>query len=233
MYDIRMSHPRKNALGTALMDWLECRLEAAHGEPLLLTGSGDAFSAGLDLEELAALEAGSMAPFLRRIDRLAVRFFEYPAPTVASINGHAIAGGCVLAQCCDYRVARDDEGIKIGLNEVALGACFPPAVRRLVAWRLPNVHRERVLLGAGLFAPRTALELGLVDELAHDPEERARAVLAALARHPRESYGITKLALRAGVAEVTPEDETRFTEQELGLWTSDALKQRVLRALGK
>jgi len=228
---IRMQHPGKNALGSDLMGWLEEELSRAGSDPILLMGTGDAFSAGLDLREVAALDASGMERFLRRMDALAVRFHDHPAPAVACVNGHAIAGGCVLALCCDWRIARRDPKTRIGVNEVALGACFPPAILRIVAARLSPHVRERVMLGAGLFDVDKALELGLVDEIADDAEASATRRLEALAAHPRGTYALTKSSLRAGITTLTPADERRFREQEVPIWTGGEVKARMKAVL--
>ena len=232
-FEIRMRHPARNALDEALLGWIEAHFDDADGRPVLFAGTSEAFCAGLNLEHVAALDRHGMEAFLRRVDRLVARIFEYPAPTVALIEGHAIAGGCLLACACDQRVATDDANIKIGLNEVALGACFPPRILKLVVRRVPTAQRERVLLGAQLHAPAEALALGLVDEVAADAERVARERLAQLASHPPASYAATKRALRGGVLDPSPEDERRFRDEELPIWTSDELRRRVLAALGR
>ena len=132
MFEIRMEHPAKNALGSELVGWLGERLDEAEDRPILLTGTGDAFSAGLNLKEVATLGPGEMPNFLQGMDRLCERLFHHPAPTVACVNGHAIAGGCVLVQCCDHRVATANPRTKIGLNEVAIGVCFPTRILSLI-----------------------------------------------------------------------------------------------------
>lgn len=231
MHTIRMNHPGKNALSSDLMAWLDVEFERAGAEPILLTGSGDAFCAGLNLKEVASLDAAGMERFVRHIDRLAVRLFDHPAPVVCAINGHAIAGGAVLAACCDWRVATNDAKARIGANEVALGVCFPPAILRIMAHRIPVQHHAGVLLGAGLFSSTAALAVGLVDEVAGDVEAAATQKLAALAAHPRDAYAHTKAQLRAGITRVSAADEARFRERELPIWTSDAVRQRVLAVL--
>lgn len=238
MYEIRMQHPAKNALGNDLMGWLEGELENAASEPILLTGSADAFSAGLNLKEVASLDARGMEQFLRRLDAIAVRLFHHPAPTVACVNGHAIAGGCVLMMCCDWRIAKREAKTKIGVNEVSIGACFPPAILKIMVHRLSPHVRERVLLGGLLFDVDTAMTFGLIDEVvggetSDDAEAAARRRLQLLADHPRATYGVTKRALRAGVTEISLADERRFREQELPLWTSREMKDRVAAVLGK
>lgn len=232
MHEIRMAHPAKNALGSDLLGWLHAALDDADGRPILLTGTDDAFCAGLDLREVAALQGEAMIGFLRSMDDLAARLYDYPAPVVGALNGHAIAGGCVLAQCCDHRVVTSNPRTRIGLNEVALGVCFPPRILGLLRNRLGAREASTALLGAALDSPAKARELGLVDELADDPLAVARARLAQLAAHPREAYARTKAELRRGATDVSPEDERRFVEEELPIWTSDEVRERVLAVLG-
>src|SRR5690606_9804653 len=104
MRELTIQGPGKNALGRELMGSLLAQLREADGEPLLLTGAGDAFSAGLNLKELLELDEAGMDGFRRLLGELSAALFDYPGPTVALVNGHAIAGGCVLALCCDWRV---------------------------------------------------------------------------------------------------------------------------------
>ena len=232
VYEIRMNHPARNALGTDLMIWLDEELSAAGQQPILLTGSGDAFCAGLNLKELAATEAAEMPTFLWRVDEVAARLFNHPAPTVAWINGHAIAGGCVLALCCDQRIIARSGKTRMGLNEVALGACFPPRIFRIVQHRLPRKHAHEVLLGAQLYNVDDSLRLGFVDEVDDDAEMRARKWLEKLSAHPAESYAITKARLNEGITDVGEDELARFIETEVPIWTSDEVKQRVLAVLG-
>jgi enoyl-CoA hydratase len=231
MHTIRMAHPGKNAVSSDLMSWLADEVERAGREPILLTGSGDAFSAGLDLKEVARLDTAAMERFLRTFDRIVARLFDHPAPVVAALNGHAIAGGCVLALCCDWRVATKEPRARIGINEVALGACYPPVTLRVVLHRLAPQHKERIVLGAGLFSSADALAVGLVDELADDVEAAAKARLEALSAHPRATYAHTKALLRRGVTSAGTDDERRFREHEVALWTGEELKQRIAAAL--
>lgn len=223
-----MEAPGKNALGTELMDRLLSQLEQAGGEPVLLTGAGDAFSAGLNLKEVHALDPAGMEQFLLRLEALVEALHGYAGPTVAFVNGHAIAGGCILALCCDHRVAVADAKVRIGLNEVALGLRFPPGVLRLVQQRVSPAHVTEVLLGAGLHAPEHALRLGLVDELGDGDVARAR--LAAMAAHPADALAATKHALRGSLR--APGDEETL-KKLLPVWTSEQLKQRIAGALKK
>jgi enoyl-CoA hydratase len=234
LIEIAMNGPAKNALGTDMMTWLLGRLHDAAGAPILLTGAGDAFSAGLNLKEVAGLDPEGMARYLRLLERCMSALYQYPGPTVALVNGHAIAGGCVLTLACDYRVSTSDARARIGLNEVALGVRFPPRVLRIVKDRVPAPSLVPVLLAAELFAPPRAVAHGLVDETSEDPSAVARAKIAALAAHPADAYAATKRALRGAVdADLASDDaEAHWFRECVPIWTSDAVKERVRRVLG-
>jgi enoyl-CoA hydratase len=184
MITLTMRAPGKNALSTELMTWLTDELSRAGGEPVFLTGGGDAFSAGLNLKEVASLDAPGMDRFLATLEKMVTALFEYPGPTIAWVNGHAIAGGCVVALACDHRLVTPDPRVRIGLNEVPLGLRFPPRTWRLVRHRIPAHAIERVILEGGLHSPSVALRLGLVDEIVAD-EATARAYAAAVGGHRR------------------------------------------------
>jgi enoyl-CoA hydratase len=231
--EIRLEGPAKNALSDAMIGRLLAGLDAANGQPILFVGTGDAFSAGLHLGEVASLDRPGMARFLERLEALMSTIYQYPAPTVACINGHAIAGGCVIALCCDWRVAVKSPTTKIGLNEVALGLRFPPRILEICRRRIPWRSQEEILLGAKLYSPTDALRMGLIDEIAEDAEASSRAHLEALAAHPAEAYAATKRDLRGGRPSDLVADAiwAGRVQELLPAWTSPELKARVLAAI--
>lgn len=229
MYELTISGPGKNALGTDVMNALLEGLAEADGRPLLLRGEGDAFSAGLNLKEIAGLEPAGMKAFLTKLRDLTTQLFDYPGPTVALVNGHAIAGGCVLLLCCDQAIATSNPRARIGLNEVALGLIFPEPILQIVKSQLPKP--ERVILEAGLYDPATSLALGIVDAVEEDAEAVARQRLEVLSAHPADSYAAAKASLRAGLTAVDPAAEANFERDVLPSWTGEAFRARVLAAL--
>lgn len=231
MIDLVLDGPGKNALSSALMRDLLARLGAAAGAPVLLTGAGDALSAGLNLVEIAGFDSAGMRAYLELLERTIHALYLYPGPLVAYVNGHAIAGGCIFALCCDHRVASREASLKIGLNEVALGLRFPRSVLQLVRRRVAPEHLDEVVLGAGLHDPQGALRLGLVDELGDLAVARAR--LAALAQHPADAYASTKADLRAGVLVEDAAQARAFLEAALPAWTSPALRERLMGFLSQ
>lgn len=235
MYEIKLEAPGKNALGSKSMAELLDELRKGAGQPLLLTGSGDAFSAGLDLKEVASQDEAGMLAFLELLERVMTALYLYPAPTVACVNGHAIAGGCILALTCDRRVVANGAKIKIGVNEVALGVEYPPRTFEIVRRRVPAQHHEEVILGAGLFDVTNALRLGLVDEIADDAMATARARLEALAANPPRAYAAAKRALRGATpSDLVPDDvQARALRAAVPAWVSPAVKAKLAKVLAR
>ncbi len=230
MKTIILSGPGKNSLSTALMQRTLAEVRDAKDEPIFLTGDGDAFSAGLNLKELSTLDVARMTTFLGTLEELVKALYEHPAPVVAWVNGHAIAGGCVLALCADMRVMTAREGVRIGLNEVALGLRFPPLTFAMVRARLTAPSLERVLLESALYEAADARALGLVDVVGE--EAVARMMLSKLASHPRDIYAATKLLLRPRL-ETAEDDRRKFREDTIPYWASPERRAALLALIEK
>lgn len=230
MKTIVLSGPGKNALSTPLMEHLIAEVRSAGDAPLLFKGANDVFSAGLNLKEVAELDVAGMARFLGLLEEAVQLLFEHPAPTAAWVNGHAIAGGCVMALCCDVRVMTGRAGARMGLNEVALGVHFPPRTMAMLRKRLPGPALAQVALGAQLHDAAAAKALGLVDAVGE--EDAAVARLEALAAHPRAAYAATKRAVFGSVA-VTDAEQREFLEKSVPVWASEDLKAQLRAALKK
>jgi len=230
MKTLLLSGPGKNAMSTEMMQRVLASVREAGDAPLFVTGEGDAFSAGLNLKEVASLDVAGLTTFLGVLEELVTALYEHPGPTVAWVNGHAIAGGCVLTLCCDVRVMTAREGVRIGLNEVALGLQFPPRTFKMTTNRVPGPSLARVLLESALYGASEAKELGLVDVIG--TEEDARARLAALAAHPRGAFAAAKKALR-GTLEVPEEAQRAFIRDVVPTWAAPELKERLRAVLEK
>lgn len=215
-----------NTFSLSMLREVERELDAAGDEPLLVTGAGEAFSAGLDLDELGTHEPAQVVELLSAMERVARRLFLHPAPTVALVNGHAVAGGCLVAQCCDWRVGVDDDAIRIGMTGVAIGLTYPPFVVNVFRQRVPAPHLENALLGAQRVDPKRALAAGLLDELAPKDDARKLAIsrLEARAMLPRHAYAATKRALREPLFHQTADEERRFKEETVPEWTKRLMR---------
>ncbi|MDB4933237.1 MAG: Enoyl-CoA hydratase [Labilithrix sp.] len=230
MKTILLSGPGKNSLSTELMERMLASVREAGDAPLFLTGDGDAFSAGLNLKEVASLDEAGLTRFLGVLEDLVQALYEHPGPTVAWVNGHAIAGGCVMTLCCDVRVMTARAGVRIGLNEVALGLRFPPRTFRMCVNRVPGPSLERLLLEAELYLAPEAIAFGLVDVLGEESDARAR--LEKLASHPRDAYAAAKRALR-GTLSVPEAEQRRFVTEVVPKWAAPELKERLRAVLDR
>lgn len=202
------------------------RLECDHADsPVVLTGTGGRFSAGLDLGEHFPLFAGDradVAAWFRDYRATNMRLFSYPRPTVAAVNGHAFAGGVVTAAVCDYRVAVAD-GARFGLNEVPIGIPMPTVYVRMLAYAWGEPVAARTSLLGEIFTPAQAHALGMVHELvaAEDLLDRAVAIAGQTPEDCLEQYAFTKRACQAAALRDIADLADRLDRELPDAMTSD------------
>jgi enoyl-CoA hydratase len=202
---MRIDRPPANALDLDLLaEGHAVRERLASEEPgaVVITGRERFFSAGMDLKAAPELSPAEQRQTVNGINRLFSGWYAFPRPVVAAVNGHAIAGGLILALCADHRVCARGEG-KFGLTELRAGIPYPAAAIAVVRAELGAATARRLVLGAALFGPEEALELGVVDELSGpgDLLPRALEVANGLAGLPRATYTVVKRQLRAPTIE--------------------------------
>jgi enoyl-CoA hydratase len=200
------------------------------GAPALVVCSAhtSVFSPGLDLKRLDGQPRDVIRRVMVGFNALLRRLAVYPAPTVAAVAGHAIAGGCLLALACDRRVMARS-GARIGLSEVNLGIPVPAgAVAMLVALYQTRAVEQLVLEGDG-FGGERALELGLVERLAAPGEvlADARRLARHLASRPRPGWATAKAYLRHDLARVMEERDTAELERFLDHWFEAGTQDRL------
>jgi enoyl-CoA hydratase len=219
---LTLDRPKANAIDEALLADLAAALDAAERDPdvraVVLTGAGRFFSGGFDL---AAPRRDAAA--VRRIQRLYrdvhAHLLGLAKPTLAMVNGHAIAGGFVLALACDYRLGVEGD-YRVGLNEVAIGAGFPRTAVEIVRLRLVHARASELMLGAALYPASQAVRLGLVDELlpASTFEATVLRRAARLGAYPRAAYVDTKQALVADALERIARETDADGDRTDGVW---------------
>ncbi len=204
---ITLNRPeRRNALTPEVMEELVVAFGDANScgaRVVVLAGEGEAFCSGLDLAVLR--EMGSMTIEQHRIEaeRVARMFralWEVDVPTIAVVQGPAIAGGTGLATMCDFTLAAPDA--KFGYTEVRIGF-IPALVSAYLAVQVGDKVARGLLLSSRFFGAEEALRLGLVSEVVAAAELRGRvaALAAELIRNSPESLRATKRLMRAQRAE--------------------------------
>ncbi len=197
---LRLNHGKVNAFDLELMRrWIDeiTLLERAETSAVVLTGTGSVFSAGVDLRQLIAGGREYVQEFVPLLGDMLFKTFTFPKPLVAAVNGHAVAGGCLLACTCDYRVMSEGNG-RIGVPELSVGVPFPSVAMEILRLTLPS-HRLQPLIYGGLTCtPNEALTNGFVDELTDSGNLLSRAVAMAtrLGSLPPASFRLTKRMIR-------------------------------------
>jgi enoyl-CoA hydratase/carnithine racemase len=215
--EIRLARPPVNALNTELCRALIAALNSAMGEGVLgivLSGNEKIFSAGMDVPYLMSLgeDRHALMDGWQAFFGAARTLAESRIPVVAAVTGHAPAGGCVLALCCDYRImARSIDPahpFAIGLNETQVGLVVPEGIQRLLRRVVGSYRAERLLVSGEMVPAERALEIGLVDELVDQSEVAARAVawLQDLIRLPHHPMLQTRAIARRDLVEAMSPD---------------------------
>jgi enoyl-CoA hydratase len=233
---VRIDRPPANALDLDLLaEGHEVRERLAGEEPgaVVITGRERFFSAGMDLKAAPTLSAGEQRHTVDGINRLFTGWYSFPRPVVAAVNGHAVAGGLILALCADHRVCAT-EG-RIGLTELRAGLPYPVAAISIVRAELAPGTARRLALGASLVEPAEALGLGVFDELRPPDEVLPRAVEVAteLASLPRGTYTQVKRQLRGPVIEAIDRALAGGAgDPVLAAWVSDETGSAAAGLLG-
>jgi enoyl-CoA hydratase len=225
---LRMAHGPVNALDLELLNDLIAQLEdlSDAAPPMVLTGSGRSFSAGVDLKRMISEPVEYAGEFLRALSAAFLAVFEYPGPSVAAINGHAIAGGFVFAAACDHRVAAAG-GAKLGLSELTVGVPFPTAAIEIVRHAVGTAAAARYSLGAQLVGVHEATdfvyEIVGAETLEHTAATRARE-RAALGP---EAYLLAKRQLQRPVWDNIERHAATEDALVAQLWSKAHTRERI------
>ena len=231
---VRLEHGKVHALDLELLEAIERVFgDLAADEDVraaVLTGTGSAFSAGVDLFRLTAEDDAYVERFVPLLARVFRSLFAFPKPLVAAVNGHAIAGGCILACLCDYRTMARGDGT-IGVPELRVGVPFPLVAIEIVRFATSAAHLQELVYRGATYRAEEARERGLVDELV-EPSAlvgRAREVAAGLASEPSTRFRITKRQLRRPALERMDRFARDTDAEVLAAWKSEATRDAIRR----
>ncbi|HEV2778467.1 MAG TPA: enoyl-CoA hydratase/isomerase family protein [Actinophytocola sp.] len=223
---LRLNRGPVNVLDLELLGALPDTLAGVAGAAaVVLTGAGRCFSAGVDLKRIVEGGPAYVAEFLPALSTAALALFDHPRPVVAAVNGHALAGGCVLAAACDVRLMSAGT---IGLTELAAGVPFPAVPMEIMRHAVGAAASELVLT-ARVMDPAAARGLGLIHDVVEPDDLLSAALLRAerLATTPAAVYALSKEQLhrptRDRIDATRPLDDPRVLE----LWSSPATHQTL------
>lgn len=193
---LRLAHGKVSAIDTELGEAVMREMADAATAPVkavIITGTGSTFSAGVDLFRVIKDGPEYGRRFLPVLDGFLRAALTLPKPLVAAVNGHAIAGGCILAACCDHRIMVEGTG-RIGIPELAVGVPFPALPLQIMAARLSDSALRDLVFTARTVQVDEAKALGLIDEKCPSGMLVDRALDAAqrLAAIPANAFALTK-----------------------------------------
>jgi len=234
---LTLKNPPVNALSPDFMEAIIAGIdeaEASDARALIVTGDGIAFSAGANLFLVLDAKAEDIAAGIVTMSHMFERLFRCAKPTVAAVNGHAIAGGAVLTCACDYRVAAAGDA-KIGFSELAVGVPFPRWALEILRFAIGSQHVRDLALSARNYSTDEALAMGAIDEVctANELMERAARAARRLARVPRKTYALTKAALLAPAVENVERLGPEHDEACVALWASAEVQEAIRRFLDR
>ncbi len=188
---------------------------------LVVTGEGPVFSAGLNVGEVLDNDTSRTGVLLDALNGTLVHLFRFPKPTVAAINGPAIAGGCILACACDKRLIA--EGARIGATELEVGVSFPVFAVELLRHAC-GARAEQLMLDAALLDADEACRLGLAHQVLPPDGLHAAAIDLAgrLADLDAPAYALAKASTRRAALSVLDDDGCRALDRQVLVhWQDD------------
>ncbi len=222
---VTLSRGKVNALNEVMVEEINrCFKDIEKDESvkaIILTGQGKFFSFGFDIPEFLSYSRESFIKYLTKFVDLYRYIFLFPKPVVASLNGHVVAGGCMLATACDYRIMISEKA-KISLNELNFGSSVLAGSVEMLKYCVGQRNAENILFSGVMYSAEEASQLGLVDQISpqEDLAEDAVKVAKDFAGKNTRTFKSIKGLLRRRVVEEMVKKEKDSILEFVDIWYS-------------
>ncbi len=223
---LSLNRGKVNALIDPVIEEFNAALNVAENDPeiraVILSGTAKFFSFGFDIPEFLGYSKESFKKYLEAFSDLCLRLFLFPKPVIAALNGHTMAGGCMIAISCDHRVMVESDA-KISLNEITFGSSvFAGSVAILKEVVGPRYARD-ILFSGKMYSPPEALQVGLVDEIVPKEflMERARETAQMMGAKDLRAFASIKRLLHGPIAEHIAIAENASLDEFIDIWYSE------------
>ncbi|MCH2180742.1 MAG: enoyl-CoA hydratase/isomerase family protein [Mariniblastus sp.] len=225
-----MNHGKVNVMDIEFCRELIQHLEALESDScqaLILSGNERVFSAGIDLKRWLAEDEDYIEPFLMELERVMERIFLFPKPVIAVIEGHAVAGGCMMAAACDFRLIAPQA--RIGIPELRVGVPLPMMAIEIMRFVANTKDFQDVVNAGRMFEGREAVAAGLANEVVSSENlfERAGQVARELSAIPAAAFRMTKQQSRAPVMRQVMQNREAFFAEFLDIWRSPVTRASI------
>jgi len=221
-----LSRGKVNALNEPMVEEITRSFEdlATDNEvkSIIFTGSGKFFSFGFDVPEFLNYSKSDFIRYLEKFTNFYTYLFLFPKPIVAALNGHTIAGGCMLATACDFRLMVTGKA-KIALNEITFGSAVLAGSVEMLKYCVGSRNAQSILYNGTMYSAEEAFELGLVDQVssADALAEDARKVAQEFAKKNSSAFRCTKHLLRKSASEEMIKREKDAILDFVDIWYSE------------
>jgi 3,2-trans-enoyl-CoA isomerase len=229
---VLMQRGKVNAINEAMVLEYQRTFKALEGDAsvrtIILTGHKSFFSFGFDIPEFLEYSRDDFAEFLTQFTQFYTDLYIFPKPVIAALNGHTIAGGCMIALACDDRLMAGGKA-KIALNEITFGASILAGSVEMLRACVGDRRAEMVLYSGNLFTPPEALELGLIDQIV--PQEilleEARTVALEHAMKDPVAFSSIKRVLRRPTWARMVASEKASIQEFIRIWYSESTWKKL------
>lgn len=224
--EVVLQRGKVNALNeTAVAEISSCFRSLADNpgvRAVIFTGSGPFFSFGFDIPEFLGYSKDAFSRFLTAFTCLYKDLFIYPKPLIAALNGHAIAGGCMLALACDHRIMVSGKA-KISLNEITFGASVFAGDVEMLKYLVGGKNAQEILYTGAMYTAEQALQLGMIDQIASADQlmKDARDLASRLAAKDPKAFRGTKRLLRSPLLPQMQKTEEQSIHDFVDIWYSE------------
>lgn len=234
--EILLNRPKVNAINGQVVHELAQCFDEVRGDDtakaLILTGEGSFFSFGFDVPELYDYEKKDFTEFMFNFSDMLRNVFLFPKPVVAALNGHTIAGGCILALACDYRLMVDEKA-KISLNEITFGSTLFSSAVEMLRFLVGSRNASTILYSGQMHSADEALRLGLIDKAVAREEllSSARSIAEDHASKDAPAFKGIKYLLRNRVADYIKVSEKQSVLEFVDIWYSESVRASLRRVI--
>lgn len=222
---VTLTRGKVNALNEPMVEQIKHTFEDlekdAEIRAVILTGQGKFFSFGFDIPEFLSYAKEEFVRYLIKFVDLYSYLFLFPKPVIAALNGHTIAGGCMLATVCDQRVMVSEKA-KIGLNEITFGAPVFTGIVETLKFCVGSKNAETILYTGYLYSPQEAIEMGLINRVVSSENliKEAEKIAMEFGHKSAAAFKTIKNLLRQPIFQEIAKREIASIHEFVDIWYS-------------
>lgn len=234
---LQMARGKGNSMNIEFLNALTAALKEAEisdAPSAVLTGQGNVFCAGVDLQAIITGDRQYQDNFLQTLAQFLKAVIDFPKPLVAAVNGAAIAGGCIGALACDYRIGAAGSA-RLGLTELLVGVPFPTWALEVARQAIPRRYFREVCYTGRIYQDEEAVVRGLIDEFVESDDllDRACEVARQMGEIPQPTFQLTKRQLRGPLIQRAEQQAPTDDPEVIRIWTAEDTLGRIAEFIEK